>query len=259
MRTRLALSAALPLVAVLAACSTSGGNASAPVPGTPTGSAKTSPSGTVQDVTTHRIDGTNQHPSHARPAPAPHRPTVQDALDTVRSYMQREIGMRDPRVSGFRWTGRDAATVEVRALTSGARLGPPTTVSVRRLSTVWFVTGALADGIRVDTASLTGRGRSPLRITGRRLDAGPWIVTVTQDRYGKDPVLADKGLVTVSSGRPDDFDQVLPFEPPTAGTGSLIISELFPSGPDVERAVVIRLAFGPAAAAGSGAALGHSH
>ena len=261
MRTRLALAAALPLVAVLAACSTGTGTGTgtgspgtpAPTTSTSTGSPKAGTTTTTVDDGTH--DGTTVagHP-HSTATPAvSHRPTEKDALDTVRSYMQREIGMDEPRTGPFRWTGKDTGEVDVRSVAGGERIpGPATTVSVRRLRTVWFVTGARTDGIRVDTASLAGHGQSQLRITGKVLDPGAWIVTVTQDRYGTDPVLADRGLVTRYSGRPDSFDQVLPFKPPTATTGSVIISELFPGGaPGVMRAVVIRVAFGPSSAAPS--------
>ena len=223
MRTRLALSAALPLVAALAACSTGTGTGTgAPTGPSPTGSA----SSPAQDAQTRSStddrsrDGTVTGVQHSSPSTAvPHRPTVKDALDTVRSYLRREIGMVDPRTGPFRWTGRETGEVDVRSAAGGERLlGPATTVSVRRLRTVWFVTGARTEGIKVDTRTLTGRVSSPLPVSGRLAGRGPWRITVAQDRYGKDPVLGGRLLVPERSGPVATFRQALSFDGPTAGT-----------------------------------------
>jgi hypothetical protein len=207
----------------------------------------------VQDITSRSTPTqiTNAGGTHSRPTPPAHRPSVQDGLDTVRSYMKREIGMRDPRLSRFRWTGKDAATVEVRAWIASERtLGPETVVSIRRLRTVWFVTGALTNDIQVDEAPLMGQVPAGVRISGQMFDAVPWHVTVTQDRYGQDVVLGGDVLADGQSGR-RDFQRNLRFSRPTAGTGSVIFSQDLGMGGGALRATVIRVRFAPTPAAPS--------
>jgi hypothetical protein len=81
-------------------------------------------------------------------------------------------------------------------------------------------------------------------------DAMPWHVTVTQDRYGQDVVLGGDVLADGQSGR-RAFDRTLRYDPPGAGTGSVVFSQDLGMGGGAVRATVIRVRFAPPPAAPS--------
>ncbi|HYJ76562.1 MAG TPA: hypothetical protein VEV65_13230 [Kineosporiaceae bacterium] len=244
-RTTLAALAALPLVAALAACSTApsasapaGSASAAPQPSASTSASGSSTRGTA--AASGAVSGGGAG-SGARTTTT-HRPTVAEALDTVRSYMTREVGMTRPVTGDFRWTGAGTGEVPVRPRLVEGGLGPATTVSVTRLRTVWFVTGARTDGISVDSSALTGRLGSPMRLAGSLTNGGSWRVTVTQDRYGPDVRLGAWPIDPYASGR---FDTTVPARA-TSSTGSVIFSQDAGAGRGTLRATVVRVRFAPA-------------
>src|SRR5690242_1831830 len=165
----------------------------------------------------------------------------------VRSYMTREIGMRDPVVGRFRSTGSGTGTVSVRPRLPGQQtLGPVTVVGLRRLTTVWYVTGARTDSMRVDDDMLSRPLTSPARIHGLRIDGTSWTATVTEDRYGPDRFLGARPVPT-SDGT--WFDGDLAFRRPTSGTGSVILAENPGASVGALRATVVRVRFAPVPAA----------
>jgi len=68
------------------------------------------------------------------------------------SIMRREVGVLDPVAGPFRWTGARTGQVDIRSRIPqdvNPLRGPVSTVSLQRLTKVWYVLGTRTDGIRV--------------------------------------------------------------------------------------------------------------
>jgi hypothetical protein len=166
-------------------------------------------------------------------------PDAKAAVATAVSFMRREVGMADPVAGPFRWTGTNSGQVEVRARIPGdanpAR-GPVSTVSLQRLSKVWYVLGVRSDAIGVVVPQPQDAIRSPLGIIAVANDRVR--VRVTQDRYGSDLEL---GSAYLSPEPAPKLAGTIPFAPPSATTGSVVLSTASGRNGEVWAATVVRL------------------
>jgi hypothetical protein len=192
-------------------------------------------------------DGTGSTRTGAR---SHHRPSAAEAVATARAYMHREVGMTDPAAGPFRWTGTRTGEVTVHPrFGEGGRPWPKdgvvSIVSLKRLTTVWYVLGVRTSNIRVSEPDPLERISSPVPVAGRaRVFEGTVQVKVTQDRYGKDVVLGS-GFVTGSGDqRLGPFSGRIAFRRPSGSSGSVIFyEEGAATGGGVVQATVVRVRF----------------
>ena len=94
-------------------------------------------------------------PATVTPTTLPSKPiTPPDAkaVATALAFMRREVGMANPVAGPFRWTGARSGQVDIRARIPGdanALRGPATTVSLQRLTNLWYVLGVSTGNLRV--------------------------------------------------------------------------------------------------------------
>jgi hypothetical protein len=120
--------------------------------------------------------------------------------------------------------------------------GPVTTVSLQRLTKVWYVLGARSDGIRVVSPRPQDTIGSPLGVLASVTSGAAVVpVRVTQDRYGKDLELGSAYL-TRQAESPDLAGQVA-FRRPSGPTGSVIFTTVSGHNGEVWSAAVIRVRF----------------
>jgi hypothetical protein len=193
-------------------------------------------------------------PSGSAPAtvapttPPPSRPTVRppstaEAVATATAFMRREVGMPDPVAGPFRWTGARTGQVDIRSRIAqdvNPLRGPVTTVSLQRLTKVWYVLGTRTDGIRVVSPRPQDPIRSPLAVLAS-VSAGAAVVPVrvTQDRYGKDIELGSAHLTRQTEST--DLSGQVAFRRPSGPTGSVIITTVSGHNGEVWSAAVIRV------------------
>jgi hypothetical protein len=166
-------------------------------------------------------------------------PDAKAAVATAVSFMRREVGMASPVAGPFRWTGTNSGQVDVRARIRGdaspAR-GPVTTVSLRRLSTVWYVLGVRSDAIGVVVPQPQDAIRSPVGIIAVANDRVR--VRITQDRYGTDLEL---GSAYLSPEPAPKLAGTIAFGRPSATTGSVVLTTSSGHNGEVWAAAVVRL------------------
>jgi immunoglobulin-like protein involved in spore germination len=178
------------------------------------------------------------------------RPSAAEAVATATAYMHREVGMTDPAAGPFRWTGADTGEVTVHPRSGeGGRSWPAggavSVVTLRRLSTVWYVTGVRTRNIQISEPHRLAWVTSPVQVTGRaRVFEGSVQVKVTEDRYGKDVELGS-GFVTGSGDeRLGPFSGRIAFRRPSDTSGSIIFyEEAAATGGGVIQATVVRVRF----------------
>lgn len=173
-------------------------------------------------------------------------PDTKEAVSTAVAFMRREVGMADPVAGPFRWTGARSGQVDIRvriAGDAGALRGPVTTVSLQRLTKVWYVLGVSTPSLRV----VNPRPQDPIRSpAGYMADIGSQVddrvrVRVTQDRYGTDIELGSAEVTR----RPESpyVDGQVAFRHPTAATGSVVFTRASGRNGEVTSATVVRIRF----------------
>jgi len=193
---------------------------------------------------------TNAPGTVAPTTPPPPRPTIRppstaEAVATAKAFMRREVGILDPVAGPFRWTGARTGQVDIRSRIPqdvNPLRGPVTTVSLQRLTKVWYVLGTRTDGIRVVSPRPQDPVQSPLGVLAS-VSSGAAVVPVrvTQDRYGKDLELGSAYL-TRQAESPDLSGQVA-FRRPSGPTGSVIFTTVSGHNGEVWSAAVIRVRF----------------
>jgi Immunoglobulin-like domain of bacterial spore germination len=171
-------------------------------------------------------------------------PSTAEAVATATAYLRREVGMRDPVAGPFRWTGPATGRVEIhpRSGEGGRPLsGPITVVSLKRLTSVWYVLGTQTANIRVNRPVGSTLVGSPASVAGRAFTfEGSVQVRVTEDRYGTD-VLLGTGHVTGGGDMLRPFAGQISFARPAGDTGSIIFAERSAANGDVLAATVVRV------------------
>ena len=171
-------------------------------------------------------------------------PDTKEAVSTAVAFMRREVGMADPVAGPFRWTGTRAGQVDIRARIPGdanPSRGPVTTVSLQRLTRVWYVLGVSTPAF--EWSAPGPRIRSP---AGYMADIGSQVddrvrVRVTQDRYGIDIEL---GGAEVARRQDSPYvDGQVAFRHPTAATGSVVFTRASGHNGEVTSATVVRIRF----------------
>jgi hypothetical protein len=186
------------------------------------------------------------------PPPTPTRPPLDsppgtaEAVATAVSFMRREVGMADPVAGQFQRTGTRTGQVEVRARIPddvNPLRGPVSTVSLQRLSSVWYVHGVRSDAITVVAPRPRDPVRSPVPVMASLHVAveGRARVRVTQDRYGKDLELGS-GYLSRTSPSPNVVGEIA-FRRPSGSTGSLVLTAASGRNGEVWAATVVRVRF----------------
>ncbi len=179
------------------------------------------------------------------PRPTIRPPSTAEAVATATAFMRREVGMLDPVAGPFRWTGARTGQVDIRSRIPqdvNPLRGPVTTVSLQRLTEVWYVLGTRTGGIRVVSPRPQDPIRSPLGVLASVSSGAALVpVRVTQDRYGKDLELGSAPLVHQAES-PDLSGQVA-FRRPSGPTGSVILTSVSGHNGEVWSATVIRVRF----------------
>lgn len=188
-------------------------------------------------------------PATVTPTTLPSKPiTPPDAkaVATALAFMRREVGMANPIAGPFRWTGARSGQVDIRARIPGdanALRGPATTVSLQRLTNLWYVLGVSTGNLRVVSPRPEDPIRSPVQYMA---DIGTQVddrvrVRVTQDRYGTDVEL---GRADVTRRQESPYvDGQVAFQRPTATTGSVVFTRASGRNGEVTCATVVRIRF----------------
>jgi hypothetical protein len=173
-------------------------------------------------------------------------PSSTKAVATAVSFMRREVGMADPVAGRFRWTGTNSGQVEVRARIPddvNPLRGPVSTVSLQRLTSVWYVLGVRSDAIGVVAPRPQDPVRSPVQVMASLAGAveGRAHVRITQDRYGKDPELGS-GYLSRTSPSPNVVAAVA-FRRPSSPTGSVVLTTSSGRNGEIWASTVVRVRF----------------
>ncbi|HZC98771.1 MAG TPA: hypothetical protein VFA46_00790 [Actinomycetes bacterium] len=174
-------------------------------------------------------------PNATKPTP----PSTAEAVATAVAFMRREVGMADPVAGAFRWTGARTGQVDVSARIPGdanPTRRPVATVSLQRLSTVWYVLGVRSDSIRLVVPQPLDAIRSPLGIIAVANDRVR--VRITQDRYGPDLEL---GSAYLSPEPAPKLAGTIAFARPSATTGSVVLTTTSGRNGQVWAATVVRV------------------
>jgi hypothetical protein len=168
-------------------------------------------------------------------------PDAKAAVTTALAFMRREVGMASPVAGPFRWTGTRSGQVDIRARIPGdvnPSREPVSTVSLQRLSTVWYVLGVRSAAIGLVVPQPQDAIRSPLGIIAVANDRVR--VRITQDRYGADVEL---GAAHVSPEPAPKLAGTIAFAHPSAATGSVVLTTATGRNGEVWAATVVRLRF----------------
>ncbi len=198
-----------------------------------------SPSAAPPTVAAPATTTTAPSPPTQPPVTRPKPPTTAEAVATAVSFMRREVGMADPVAGPFRWTGARSGQVDVRDRIPGdanPTRGPVATVSLQRLSTVWYVLGVRSDAIRLVVPQPQDAIRSPLGIIALANDRVR--VRITQDRYGPDLEL---GSAYLSPEPAPKLAGTVAFARPSATTGSVVLTTTSGRNGEVWAATVVRV------------------
>lgn len=163
-----------------------------------------------------------------------------DPVSAARAFATDLVGFVDPVVGAFAQGDSRSGEVEVRSVASGQ----PTTVLVRQLQDdTWFVIGASAESIRLDSPAQGATLSSPERLTGAA-SAFEGHVAVRLLADGVAEPIAETYVTGRGDGVLGDFSGELTFTAPAgARHGVLVLSE--PSAKDgaTIAATVIRVHF----------------
>jgi Immunoglobulin-like domain of bacterial spore germination len=199
------------------------------------------------------VPGVPSTPATATPGGKPTEPAAHpnsEAVATARSFLARELGMKDLAAGPFRFTGADVGEVAFRLkLGEGGRPLPQpgpevAVVRLQRLPAGWWVLGVSDRLIKPDTPARLQRISSPLTVTGwAEVYEGTVYVKVTQDRTGRDLVLGE-GFVTGGGQGSGKFRGQVRFRQPTEASGWVIFYEASQTtGGGILRATAVRVQF----------------
>jgi hypothetical protein len=181
----------------------------------------------------------------------PDRHPTSEAVATARSFLARELGMKDLAAGPFRSTGADVGEVAFRMkFGEGGRLLPQpgpevAVVRLQRLPAGWWVLGVSDRLIKPDSPARLQRISSPLTVSGwAEVYEGTVYVKVTKDRPGRDLVLG-QGFVTGGGQGSGRFRGQVRFQQPTGGgAGWVIFYEASQTtGGGILRATAVRIQF----------------
>jgi hypothetical protein len=164
-----------------------------------------------------------------------------DPVAAATSFAVDYLGFTDPRVGDFQAGDSRSGEVPVRA---GA-VGPTTVVLVRQLTEddTWWVLGAAAENITIESPDQGATVSSPLTVAGTALAfEGTVDVELRADDHGE-PIATD--FVTGSGGpEPGPFEDEIEFTSPGAIGGALVlISRSSEDGAPVLEAAAMRIFF----------------
>lgn len=158
----------------------------------------------------------------------------------ARAFATDYVGFVDPVVGSFDAAGAAAGTVPVRATSSGA----VTTVHLERLDGTWWVTGSTTPDIALDEPAALASIASPVTLHGTSTAFEAQVdVEVRQDDL-RAPI--GTGFVMGgANGQLGPFDGTVPFTPPTATAGALVLTTVSMESGHVWEAQVVRVRFAP--------------
>src|SRR4029453_13838419 len=189
-------------------------------------------------------------PPGGRP-PKPVSPPPAEAVAPARSFLARELGMKDLVAGPFRFTGAEVGEVAFRLQFGGGarplpQPGPEVAVvRLQRLRAGWWVLGVSDRDIRPDTPARLQRISSPLTVAGwAEVYEGTVYVKVTQDRPGRDLVLG-QGFVTGGEEGSGRFRGQIRFRQPTGKAAGWVIfyEESMATGGGILQATAVRVQF----------------
>jgi hypothetical protein len=173
------------------------------------------------------------------------------AVATARSFLARELGMKDLVAGPFRFTGAEVGEVAFRLKfgEGGRPLPQPgpevAVVRLQRLRAGWWVLGVSDRDIRPDTPARLQRISSPLTVAGwAEVYEGTVSVKVTQDRPGRDLVLG-QGFITGGEAGSGRFRGQIRFRQPTGKAAGWVIfyEESMATGGGILQATAVRVQF----------------
>jgi hypothetical protein len=173
------------------------------------------------------------------------------AVATARSFLARELGMKDLVAGPFRFTGAEVGEVAFRLkFGEGGRLLPQpgpevAVVRLQRRPAGWWVLGVSDRDIRPDTPARLQRISSPLTVAGwAEVYEGTVSVKVTQDRPGRDLVLG-QGFITGGEAGSGRFRGQIRFRQPTGKAAGWVIfyEESMATGGGILQATAVRVQF----------------
>jgi hypothetical protein len=144
-----------------------------------------------------------------------------DPVAAARGFATDYVGFSAPVVGGFMQGDSRSGEVEVRPRATG----PVTTVLVRKLEDgTWWVPGAAATTIRLDSPSAGAAVSSPVRLIGAaHTFEGHVTVTIREDGV---PAPLGTGYVTGAGDRMGPFDGEVPFaRAPVQRYGAILLAE----------------------------------
>lgn len=158
----------------------------------------------------------------------------------ARAFAVDFVGFEDPVVAGFSPSGADTGSVQLRATATG----PVTTVGLQRSTGSWWVLGSSTPDIRLDAPAASASIASPVRLRGISSAFEAQVnAEVRQD--GVRPPIGAGHLMGGSMGQMATFDGSVPFGPPSAARGALVLFTVSMQSGNVYEATVVPVTFAP--------------
>jgi hypothetical protein len=187
--------------------------------------------------------------------PAPDGPRFVDAVEAVRSFVAEVVGIGEPpsQLAPARSTGPDTAEVDVfgRNEDGSARDTVVSTVAVRRIDDHWYVTGATAADLVVETPGPREEIGWPVRVAGRGTGYEGTIVVQVRDAFaGPDDLLGLHVAMGGALGELATFEATVAYSAPASDRGFVLVhndSGLF----GIESFTAVPVRFSPAGAGGT--------
>lgn len=171
-----------------------------------------------------------------------------DPVAAARSFAVDFVGFRAPVVGAFQQGDTRSGEVPVQPVGENGVAGPVTTVFVRQLGTdnTWWVLGAATQNIRIDQPQAMATIASPVHLTGTSTAFEANVQTQARQDGNRTPI-GQHWVMGGSNGEMGPFDGYLPFSPPTAPYGAVVLLTQSMANGDVWEASVVRVAFGAVA------------
>lgn len=158
----------------------------------------------------------------------------------ARAFAVDFVGFVNPVVGSFDATGGESGTVDVRASATGVA----TTVRLHRMTGTWWVLGSSTPDIRLDSPAVSTAIASPVRVQGVSTAFEAQVNVEVRQDGGRAPI--GSGYVMGGSmGTMAPFNGAIPFSPPSAPRGALVLFTVSMESGNPWEATVTRIAFAP--------------
>jgi hypothetical protein len=164
-----------------------------------------------------------------------------DPVEAARSFAVDYLGFTSPVLGPLQSGDGRSGEVAVQPRADG----PVTTVLVRRLAPddTWWVLGASTPNLQLTSPAALATITSPVTLAGQSTAFEATVdVQIRQD--GTPDALAKDFVMGGSMGEMGPFSKAVPFTPPSAAAGAVVLETFSAEDGTVREATVTRIAFG---------------